>query len=452
MATDAAAPYIEPEAQGLPNMAWYLVALRWVLILLSAVLTLWFSTQPLLRIPVHEGPVNPWLVTLGVLAYNVPLSIWLWRHWPPSGAPRHWLLAADVAQAVVWTLLAGGSSFFFVLILPAVLHATMLYSWRTMLLVVPLLATLRLLMTIPDLILERTTVATILAQPMAFGMLLVGTLLTILSEQVRREQRGRREAAQLAERNARLYALEQQQVQALQRFEAARSTFFSTVAHELKTPLTVLKTLSISQLDLPNIPPAVLAEIGEATDQNLLRLETLINDLLEVTRLEAAAITLRPHALDLAQHAERFVAGMRSPIQRKNRRLELALAPGLPQVWAEGRRVDQVLVNLVNNAAKFAPPASAVKVQIAPAGDHEVQVCVLDRGPGVPPDERERVFEKFYTKSPDKALAGLGLGLFICRELVRLHGGRIWLEDRDGGGSCFCFTLPRLREESGDAQ
>lgn len=87
-----------------------------------------------------------------------------------------------------------------------------------------------------------------------------------------------------------------------------------------------------------------------------------------------------------------------------------------------------------------------------PAGEREVRVCVLDRGPGVAPDERDRIFEKFYTKSADKALVGLGLGLFICRELVRLHGGRIWLEDRDGGGSCFCFTLPRLREEGGDAQ
>jgi signal transduction histidine kinase len=452
MATDAAASYVEPEAQGLPNISRYLVGLRWALILLSVGLTLWFINQPLLRIPVHHGPVDPRLVALAMVACNVPLSIWILRQWPPSGAGRHWLVAADVAQAIVWTLLAGGSSFFFVLILPAVLHATMLYSWQTMLLMVPLLAMLRLLMTVPDLILGRTTIATLLAQPMALGMLLVGALLTMLSEQVRREQHGRRAAAVLAERNARLYALEQEQVQALQRFEAARSTFFSTVAHELKTPLTVLKTLSLSQLDLPNIPPAVLAEISEATDQNLLRLETLINDLLEVTRLEAAAITLRPHALDLAQHAERFVAGMRSPIQRKNRRLQLSLAPGLPPVWAEGKRVDQVLVNLVNNAVKFAPPASVVDLCVAPVGEHEVQVCVLDRGPGVPPDERDRIFEKFYTKSADKALAGLGLGLFICRELVRLHGGRIWLEDRDGGGSCFCFTLPRLREEGGDAQ
>lgn len=458
MATDAAASHVVPEtyswpdAQAVPGFGKYLVGLRWGLIALSSALTLWFAGHPLFGIPAHRGPASPWLVVLAVIACNLPLSIWIWREWPPGGARRHWLVAADTAQAVGWTLLAGGSSFFFVLFLLAMLQAAMLYSWQTMLRLVPMLAVARLLMALPDLGQQRTTIASALAQPMAVYMLLIGALLATLSEHVRREQRARREAALLAQRNARLYALEQAQVQALQRFEAARSTFFSTVAHELKTPLTVLKTLSLSQLDLPNIPPAVLAEVSEATDQNLLRIETLINDMLEVTRLEAAAVTLRPHALDLAQHAERFVAGMRSPVQRKNRQIQLALAPGLPPVWADAKRVDQVLVNLVNNAVKFAPPASVVELRVAPAGEQEVRVCVLDRGPGVPPGERDRIFDKFYTKSADKALTGLGLGLFICRELVRLHGGRIWLEDRDGGGSCFCFTLPRWREGGGDAQ
>ncbi|MBC8160674.1 MAG: hypothetical protein H7Z42_05580 [Roseiflexaceae bacterium] len=609
MATNAASPQINPEAYpwaespALPIFSRYLVGMRWVLILLMSLLTLWFSSNPLFGIPVHTGRISPWLVVAAIIACNVPLSVWIWRRWLPAGGSRmHWLVASEALQAIGWTALAGGSSFFFLFFMLAIVESSVVYSWRAMLRLVLLLVTLRLLMTIPDLVQQRTTIATSLAQPMVVGMLFVGALLTILNEQVRREQHARREdaivaarnaalnqiASQLSNsgfdverlraillagahsflqaeftlilryaeeadgagwhvlastterhpvgqrvsgwndilaeqgltlmgagyqlplpafvrndgidqligasltapaytvrgaliigrrapqalseneqlfvgslvreagialRNARLYVLEQEQVKALQRFEAARSTFFSTVAHELKTPLTVLKTLALSQLDLPTIPPAVLAEISEATEQNLRRIETLINDLLEVTRLEAEAITLRPHALDLAMHAERFVAGMRPLVERRQRHVQLVVAGVLPLVWADAKRVDQVLVNLVNNAVKFAPPASTVEVTIAPTNhDRDVQVCVLDRGPGVPNDERARVFEKFYTKAADKALTGLGLGLFICRELVRLHGGQIWLEDRPGGGSCFCFTLPQLREDTADAE
>ncbi len=252
--------------------------------------------------------------------------------------------------------------------------------------------------------------------------------------------------AEMALRNASLYAQEQEQVARLRRFEELQTTFFSTIAHELKTPLTVLKTLVPSLQQLPKLTLETQAEMTEIVEQNLARLESLIADLLESARLEANAVTPRRRPTNLASRAQRVINSLSPLLERKQRPVKLEVAPDLPLVWADGKRVEQILSNLVNNAAKFTPPGSAIKVELCPVDD-AVQVCVADAGPGVPPGQRECIFDKFHTSVKDKALAGTGLGLFICRELVRLHQGHIWIEDRPGGGSRFCFTLPLAGKE-----
>lgn len=247
--------------------------------------------------------------------------------------------------------------------------------------------------------------------------------------------------AGLALRNANLYAREQAQVARLRQFEERQSVFFSAIGHELKTPLTVLKTLTPALQQWPALPPETQTEITETIEQNLARLEALITDLLEGSRLEANAIALHQRPVDLARRVRRVLRGMAPLLERKQQQVSLTVAPDLPQVWADGRRVEQIVSNLMNNAAKFGPARSLIGVELLNRGA-EVQFCVMDAGPGVPPAERDRIFDKFYIAAPDKALAGVGLGLFICRELVRLHNGRIWLEARPEGGSRFCFTLP----------
>lgn len=141
-----------------------------------------------------------------------------------------------------------------------------------------------------------------------------------------------------------------------------------------------------------------------------------------------------------------------SPLtKRKQQQTTLESKADLPPIQGDRRRLEQVLSNLLGNAVKFAPPNSVIGVQLQRTGD-SVQVCVEDAGPGVPFSERERIFDKFYTANENQALAGAGLGLFVCRELVQLHGGRIWVEDRMGGGSRFCFTIPLAYEESTDVE
>ena len=247
--------------------------------------------------------------------------------------------------------------------------------------------------------------------------------------------------AGLALRNARLFAHEQEHIRHLQRFQASRTAFFSAIAHELKTPLTVLKMLAPSLRDLPSLPPETRQEILDTMDQSLARLEDLIRDMLESARLEAGAVELHRQPVHLERLVERTLKELAPLLARKNQEARMQAEPELPPVWADPRRVEQILSNLVGNAAKFSPPASEILVELA-HHDQVVQVCVADRGPGVPAQERQRIFDRFYTTTENQTLSGVGLGLFICRELVHLHGGSIWVEDREGGGSCFCFTLP----------
>ncbi len=256
--------------------------------------------------------------------------------------------------------------------------------------------------------------------------------------------------AGLALRNAQLYTREQEQVERLRRFEDLQATFFSATAHELKTPLTVLKTLAPTLCPLPHLPVQTQNEISETFAQNLARLELLVTDMLESARLEAGTVALRRRSLDLADRTRRVLERLTPLLERKQQSVDLQIPANLPLVQADGKRVEQILSNLIDNAAKFAPPAGVIEVSLSQK-DGAVQVAIADAGPGVPSQERELIFDKFYNAA-DKALAGVGLGLFICRELVRLHGGHIWVEDRPGGGSRFCFTLPLASEDLNDEE
>ncbi len=250
----------------------------------------------------------------------------------------------------------------------------------------------------------------------------------------------------IALRNARLYANERRQIEQMQQFEARRSTFFSAASHELKTPLTVLKTLVPVLAQFDNIPEATRSEVVQTIENNLARLEKMVGDLLDGARLEAEAIALHKHPTHVSDHVQVVVGNLAPLLARKGQKVVTQAEDRLPAVNADGQRLEQILSNLIANAAKFAPPDSRIVVSVSLA-DVMVLVCVEDAGPGVPVAEREHIFEKFYIlAAKDSALSGVGLGLFICRELVKLHGGRIWVEGQ-AGQNRFCFTLPIIQAE-----
>ena len=223
-----------------------------------------------------------------------------------------------------------------------------------------------------------------------------------------------------------------------------RAAMFSSVTHDLRTPLASIKAGVTSLLDES-------ASLGVDQERDLLltileetdRLNRLVGNILDLARIRAGALIPRrvPTAVD--EVAEVVVARMRPRLGSV--RLELGLAPDLPEIAADPVQLDQVLTNLLENAARHAPGDGIVRLTVDPI-DTGVRVRVTDDGPGIPPEQREKVFEAFYRGRVEPERPGSGLGLAIVRAIVTAHGGRIWVEEAAGGGTAMVFDLP-IEEE-----
>lgn len=160
-------------------------------------------------------------------------------------------------------------------------------------------------------------------------------------------------------------------------------------------------------------------------------------------RLEAGAVQLKKEWHPLEEVVGAALGRLESRL--RNHVLHTNIPPDLPLVNVDGVLLEQVVINLVENALKYAPAGTAIELS-ALAGDREMVVEVADRGPGLPPGEEGRVFEKFYRLQPDRE-GGVGLGLTICRGIIEAHGGRIWAENRAGQGALFRFTIPLIERQ-----
>jgi signal transduction histidine kinase len=225
--------------------------------------------------------------------------------------------------------------------------------------------------------------------------------------------------------------------------------FYHTLSHELKTPLTSAREfISILMDGLAGpVNDTQLEYLGiakESCDQ----LRLYINDLLDVTRLETGKMSIEFRAMALAPLVEQVVNTLAPAATGKNLRLSYDCQPDLPDVPLDQQRIAQVLTNLATNALKFTPAGGQIHISVsAPAATPEyLQVSVRDTGPGIPGDQLDLIFNRLHQAHRNDAIAesrsGLGLGLYICKELVQLHGGRIWAESELGQGSTFIFTLP----------
>jgi len=220
--------------------------------------------------------------------------------------------------------------------------------------------------------------------------------------------------------------------------ERLRSSLLSSVSHDLRTPLATITGATSSllhadgQLDDATRRDLIVS-IGDEAD----RLNRLVRNLLDMTRLEAGAVDVQREWQPLEEVVG--AALTRLDNQLADRVITTQLPPSLPLVPIDGVLIEQVLVNVLENALKYTPPTSSITVG-AFADGSGVTVEVADRGPGVPSGDEARVFDKFY-RAQDGG-RGVGLGLAICRAIVEAHGGRIWVENRPDGGAVFRFTLP----------
>jgi signal transduction histidine kinase/CHASE3 domain sensor protein len=232
--------------------------------------------------------------------------------------------------------------------------------------------------------------------------------------------------------------------------DEVKSALISTVSHELRTPLTLIHGFA-ELLVLRDMPVerqrSSAVEILDASR----RLARLIDDLLSVSRMESGRLVLDPRPLDLGTVVERILSPFRAMAATHTLRAKL---PGsLPVVWGDPDKVEQILTNLVGNAIKYSPGGGEVLVTVEHDGD-SVQVSVRDQGIGMSPRDMGQLFEKFYRVDRDEVrrAGGTGLGLYITKRLVEMHGGRLWAESWPGVGSVFSFTLPTSDELAGSGR
>lgn len=224
--------------------------------------------------------------------------------------------------------------------------------------------------------------------------------------------------------------------------ERTRNEFVSHVSHELRTPLVSINGFASTILRDPEMDDGTRNEFLQIIVSEGSRLTRLIDNLLELSRAEQGSFTLHRIPVDLRKLIPTAVEGLIKVAEERQLKLDVAVAEGLHEVELDEDRIRQVLVNLLGNAIKFAPLGSTVVV-CAEVGDGEAVVSVSDQGPGIPPELRERVFDRFFqVRTKDKATQGTGLGLAIVREIVEAHGGRVWVEEGVGGGACIRFSLP----------
>jgi signal transduction histidine kinase len=245
--------------------------------------------------------------------------------------------------------------------------------------------------------------------------------------------------------------LEKAEKSKLEELNRLKSEFLSHVSHELRAPLASIRWTVENLLDgIPEKPSEKTRTVLKRMDECGGHLEGMIEDLLDVTRIEAGRIDLKLEALDVRENVGKAVEIVKPLADRKAIRLESDVPKGL-KILADRDAVEHILVNLLDNAVKYSPEKSTVRIEACPVygtGPGRIQISVSDRGIGIPKEKHKDIFGRFERVKTDKVERekGLGLGLHIVKKLVELQGGKIWVESKPGRGSMFRFDLPGARK------
>jgi len=310
------------------------------------------------------------------------------------------------------------------------LQAAIIGAGTRAVLAIPLLREVRVL---GGLVVSRKSVG-------AFGPEVVGLLQTFAAQST------------LAIQNARLFREIEQKSHELQIASQHKSQFLANMSHELRTPLNAI--LGYTELIVDQIygkVPEKIRDVLDRVQKSGRHLLGLINDVLDLSKIEAGQLTLSLSDYSFQDAVQSVVSSVESLAKEKGLRLTVEVAPKLPVGRADERRIVQVLLNLVGNAIKFTD-AGEVGIRVNAIDDAFV-VSVSDTGPGIPKSQHERIFEEFQQVdgSSTRAKGGTGLGLAIAKKIIELHGGRIWVESVFGKGSTFTFSLPVRAERREEA-
>jgi PAS domain S-box-containing protein len=225
------------------------------------------------------------------------------------------------------------------------------------------------------------------------------------------------------------------------RLEDLRTQFVATISHEIRTPLASLHGAAIT-LREHELPAQTQDDLLEMIAEQSNRLAGLVEEILVAGQLDSGSLSVVADTFDPEELVRGVVTVAHSRVAEE-RDIEVTVPPVVPKVHGDGERTRQVLLNLIDNAIKYSPSGGQIDVRLTTVGDH-LRFSVHDEGLGIPVGEQERIFDKFYRLDPDqrRGIGGTGLGLYICRELIRSMHGRIWVDSEPGQGTTFAFELP----------
>lgn len=227
----------------------------------------------------------------------------------------------------------------------------------------------------------------------------------------------------------------------VRRLETVRRDFIANISHELRTPLASLKAVIETLQGIALDDPAAARRFLERAEAEVDALTQMVQELLELSRIESGRTPLRTRSVDVAEVIIPPAERLRPQAERAGLHMAFDLPADLPLVQADPERIAQVVTNLVHNAIKFTPAGGHIRIAARQVGK-EVEVSVEDTGIGIPPEDLDRIFERFYKADRARSSGGTGLGLAIAKHVVQAHGGRIWVQSVEGHGSTFFFTLP----------
>jgi two-component system phosphate regulon sensor histidine kinase PhoR len=230
----------------------------------------------------------------------------------------------------------------------------------------------------------------------------------------------------------------------LKQLEKIRQDFVANVSHELRTPLTTIKGYAETLLE-GGLKEDQTLQFVQVIKRHTDRLTKIVEDLLMLSRIETKEFQLKMEAIPLRDFIDDVVEFVKEPAERKKISLSRNEIPSSLSVHADRSYLEQILINLLDNAIKYTPEGGQVTVSAIERDSKDIQFSVEDNGIGIPKEDLSRIFERFYRvdKGRSKEMGGTGLGLSIVKHLVQAHGGRVWVESQMGKGSTFYFTLPK---------
>ncbi len=256
-------------------------------------------------------------------------------------------------------------------------------------------------------------------------------------------------SAELMRLSDEIFRLKQEKEELLEQLRF-KDRVLAMLAHDLRSPLTAasiaVETLELAHNQEDRERAAQLKEqLYQQTRKQFRIMNRMIEDLLQASKSMSAQLQVQPHQLYLQSLSQEILTQFTSRFQEKSQQLKQDIPQDLPAVYADEELIRQVIVNLLENAIKYTPEGGKINFSILHRTTQKIQVSVGDTGPGIPEEKQERIFEGHFRLKRDESKEGYGLGLALCRQIIRVHYGQIWVDSVPQEGSCFHFTLPVYR-------